>query len=150
MEALTEREWLDEIHAAVTEVPQNDRPEAEENLRVILDEDLGEPNAVAVRFQCRYWAEDISFRVLTLADIVERQYQLMPMNKAMLEYALYEENRVYAVQLPHDRLRKDQTEFAMLMKFASGVDLSHVIGRVERWDGSGGNGRRESGTKWYA
>jgi hypothetical protein len=137
LESQTEDEWLAEIHAAITGVRRAFSAEAEENLRVTREPIADEPNALAVLFEARFWAEPVAFRISTSAPIVARQYQLIPPQRGgSLNYALAEHDHAYAVALPDKRLTPTQ-RFAMLMKFEPGADLTRVITSVERWDGVG-------------
>lgn len=137
LETKTEDEWLAEIYAAITGVPAAAGPAAEDNLHVTREPVADEPTALAVVFEARYWAEPIAFRVTTTAPIAEREYQLLPPQRGgTLSYAVQEHENSYGVVLPNNRISQGQ-RFAMLMKFASDIDLSRVIADVERWDGSG-------------
>jgi TIR domain len=136
IQALTEEEWLDEIRAAITGVRSSANVEPQQNLEIQTQRVSDDPSAVAVIFSARYWAEPVSFRLLTTQPIKERQYQLLPPQRGgALNYALQEQERAYAVALPHHRISPSQS-FAMLLKFPSGTDLDSVIAGVERWDGS--------------
>jgi hypothetical protein len=137
LEAKTEAEWLPEIYAAITGVPSASGPDATDNLRVTAERTADDPDALAVVFEARYWAEPVGFSIETTAPILERQYQLLPAQKGgTLSYALEESERKYSVALPDKRIGPAQ-RFAMLMKFAPGSDLNSVIAHVGRWDGSG-------------
>lgn len=136
LEAQTEQEWLSEIHVAITGLRTGSGPDAEDNLQVVAERTADEPDAMAVVFTARYWAEAISFRLTTTEPILEREYQLLPPQRGgTLNYAIQERETAYAVALPNHRISPGQ-RFAMLMKFAPDTDLDAVITRVERWDGS--------------
>jgi TIR domain len=137
LETKTETEWLREIYAAISGVPAASGPDAQDNLRVVAERTVDDPDALAVVFEARYWAEPVAFLVETAVPILERQYQLLPPQKGgALNYALQEAEQKYSVVLPDKRIGPAQS-FAMLMKFAPGTDLDSVITRVDRWDGSG-------------
>jgi len=137
LEAKTEEEWLPEIYAAITRMPSKAGPDHEDNLRVRLERVADEDSAIAVVFSAQYWAEAIAFRVETAAPIVARQYQLLPPQLGgTLNYALREEDNLYAVALSGKRIGPGQ-EFAMLFKFEPGTDVDSVIEHVEPWDGEG-------------
>ncbi|MDQ3725374.1 MAG: toll/interleukin-1 receptor domain-containing protein [Actinomycetota bacterium] len=136
LQALTEEEWLNEIHAAISGVRASTNVDLQQNLEIQTQRVSDDPSAIAVVFNARYWAEPVSFRLRTTQAIAKRQYQLLPPQRGgTLNYALQEHERAYAVALPHHRISPSQ-RFAMLLKFPPGTDLDSVIEGVERWDGS--------------
>jgi TIR domain len=82
LEIKTEGEWLPEIYAAVNGVPGAAGPDIQDNLVVTAERVPDEPDALAIIFDARYWAEPVSFAVQTAAPIIERQYQLLPRRRA--------------------------------------------------------------------